>query len=482
MKEKKKILFIHPLGINWVPGETDMSRIANIMPPLGLLSLAAWAEKHGHIASVHDCYASPMQDEKIIAKIKIDSPDYIGFSTTTSSFPDAVRMAMKIRNAMPKIKNIFGGVHISALHEILLRDYPVIDYGIVGEGELALLSLLESDGQIQKDVPGLLYRKSNEVVFTGFQNQKQLVDLDSLPFPAYEKLNGFPNLYKLPIFNYPKTPHTTVVSSRGCPYKCSYCDRTVFKQSFRYNSAEYLYDHIKHLNRNYGIRHINFYDDLFTFNRKRVEEFCRLIMNNGTEVTFNCAARAEHIDKDLLKLMKGAGCWMISLGIETGDSDLLKLHRSSSDLEMIRDKVELIRSSGIRAKGLFMMGLPGETEESIDKSLKYALDLSLNDMNLTKFTPFPGSPIYKEIKRYGTFNEKWELMNCTNFVFIPSGLTLERLEDRFREFYRRHFERYHILFDYVTMIWRSPDSWMRFLLNMRSFLRIRSAYRKNKSV
>jgi radical SAM superfamily enzyme YgiQ (UPF0313 family) len=205
-------------------------------------------------------------------------------------------------------------------------------------------------------------------------------------------------------------------------------------------------------------------------------------MNNGTEVTFNCAARAEHIDKDLLKLMKGAGCWMISLGIETGDSDLLKLHRSSSDLEMIRDKVELIRSSGIRAKGLFMMGLPGETEESIDKSLKYALDLSLNDMNLTKFTPFPGSPIYKEIKRYGTFNEKWGLMNCTNFVFIPSGLTLERLEDRFREFYRRHFERYHILFDYVTMIWRSPDSWMRFLLNMRSFLRIRSAYRKNKSV
>jgi radical SAM superfamily enzyme YgiQ (UPF0313 family) len=451
------------------------------MPPLGLLSLAAWVEKHGHISSVHDCYASPMQDEKIIEKIKTDTPDYIGFSTTTSSFPDAVRIAAKIREVMPEIKNIFGGVHISALRETLLRDYPVIDYGIVGEGELTLLSLIESDGQIQKDVPGLIYRDGDEIIFTGFRNKEQLINLDTLPFPAYDKLKGFPDLYKLPIFNYPRAPHTTAVSSRGCPYKCSYCDRTVFKRSYRFNSAGYLYDHVKYLNRKYGIRHINFYDDLFTFNRERVEEFCRLIINNKTGLTFNCAARAEHIDRDLLQLMKKAGCWMISLGIETGDPDLLKLHRSNSDLEMIRKKVELIHEARIRVKGLFMMGLPGETEESIDKSIKYALDIPLNDMNLTKFTPFPGSPIYKDINRYGTFNEKWELMNCTNFVFIPNGLTPERLEDRYRYFYRRHFERHHILFDYMTMIWRSPDSWVRFLLNLRDFLRVRNAFRGNKS-
>lgn len=464
-----------------MPGETDMSRVANIMPPLGLLSLAAWVEKHGHISSVHDCYAYPVQDEKIIEKIKTDTPDYIGFSTTTSSFPDAVRIAMKIREVMPKIKNIFGGVHISALNETLLQDYPVIDYGIVGEGELTLLSLIESDGQIGKNVPGLLYRDGDEIIFTGFRNKEQLIDLDTLPFPAYDKLNGFPDLYKLPIFNYPRAPHTTAVSSRGCPYKCSYCDRTVFKRSYRFNSAGYLYDHVKHLNRKYGIRHINFYDDLFTFNRKRVEEFCRLLINKKRGITFNCAARAEHVDRDLLLLMKKAGCWMISLGIETGDSELLGVHRSNSDLEMIRSKVELIRESGIRVKGLFMMGLPGETEESIDKSIKYALDIPLNDMNLTKFTPFPGSPVYKEIRRYGTFNEKWELMNCTNFVFVPNGLTHERLEERYKEFYRRHFERYHILFDYMTMIWRSPDSWVRFLLNLRGFLRIRNTFRGNKS-
>jgi radical SAM superfamily enzyme YgiQ (UPF0313 family) len=481
MKDKKKILFIHPLGVNWVPGEMDMSRISNIMPPLGLLSLAAWVEKHGHTAYIHDCYASPMQDEKIIDKIKADTPDYIGFSTTTSSFLDAVRIAQNVRKVLPGIKNIFGGVHISALREILMQNYPVIDYGVVGEGEHTLLSLIESDGQIQKDVPGLLYREDDQVIFTGYIDQKQLIDLDTLPFPDYDKLSGFPKLYKLPIFNYPTTPHTTAVSSRGCPYQCSYCDRSVFKRTYRFNSAEYLHDFVLHLHRKYGMRHINFYDDLFTFNRKRVEDFCGLLLKSGAPITFNCAARSEHIDKDLLKLMKKAGCWMISLGIETGDSDLLGIHRSNSDLEMIKSKVSVIRETGIRVKGLFMMGLPGETEESIDKSMQYALDLPLSDMNLTKFTPFPGSPVYSDIKKHGTFDEKWELMNCTNFVFIPDGFTRERLEERYRGFYRRHFERHHILLDYATMLWRSPDSWARFLLNLGSFLRIRSAFSGKKN-
>jgi radical SAM superfamily enzyme YgiQ (UPF0313 family) len=308
------------------------------------------------------------------------------------------------------------------------------------------------------------------------------MDLDNLPFPAYGKLKGFPTSYKLPLFNYPKAPNATVVSSRGCPYQCSYCDRSVFQQSFRFHSAQYMFDLVKHLNKDFGVRHINYYDDLFTFNRKRIEDFCKLMIENKPGVTFNCAARAEHIDLDLLKLMKKAGCWMMSLGIETGDPDLLKQHRSSSNLDMIREKVTLIRETGIRAKGLFMMGLPGETEESIDKSIQYALSLPLNDMNLAKFTPFPGSPLYKDIRGHGTFHEKWELMNCNNFIFIPTGFTEERLEQRYHEFYRNHFKRAHILFDYVTMLWRSPESWMRFLWNLKDFLKIKNAFesRQNK--
>jgi anaerobic magnesium-protoporphyrin IX monomethyl ester cyclase len=473
---KKKVLLIHPLGVNWIPGEKDMSRIANIMPPIGLCGLAAWVEKHGHRAHIHDCYASPGRDERIDAYLRTESPDFVSFSTTTSSFLDAVRIARRTKEAYPAIRTIFGGVHVPALREQLLRDYPAMDYGVVGEGEEALLAILERDGRNLDDVPGILYRREDEVVFTG--HRKPTLDLDSLPFPDYGKLEGYPDAYKLPIFNYPKGPGTTAITSRGCPYQCSYCDRSVFQRSFRFNSAAYMVDLARHLNSTFGIRHINFYDDLFTFNRKRVEEFCEGMMSLRLGMTFNCAARAEHIDPDLLAVLKRAGCWMISLGIETGDSELLGQHRSQADLEMLRERVHWIRRAGMRAKGLFMLGLPGETEQSIDRSIEYVLSLPLSEFNLAKFTPFPGSPLYRDIRNHGTFDERWELMNCLNFVFVPKGFTAQRLEERFHEFYRRYFQRWRVLLGYVAMLRESPESWVRFLRNLSDFLSLRRAYRK----
>lgn len=472
MKTGKKILFIHPLGVNWQPGKSDMARIANIMPPIGLCSLAAWVEKHGHQAFIYDCYAFPGQDERILESVRRDPPDFVGITTTTSSFKDGVRIATLIRGINPGIKVIFGGVHVTAFREVLLRDYPIIDYAVVGEGELPLLALMDGQYASLNEVPALLYRDGGAIVFSGGGKHCQLEDLDELPFPAYHKLEGFPKAYKLPIFNYPLTPNVSVVSSRGCPYSCSYCDRSVFGRGFRGNSAGYMFRLVEHLNKNYGVRHINYYDDLFTLQRKRVVEFCNLLIESRIGITFNCAARSEHVDLEMLTLMKKAGCWMISLGIETGDPELLKKHRSNCDLEMIREKVALIHKAGIRVKGLFMIGLPGETEASIDKSIEYAMGLRLDDMNVAKFTPFPGSPLYADIRKYGTFNEDWELMNCTNVVFVANGFTEERLDERFSEFYRRHFERSYVLFDYVTMIWRSPDSWLRFLANLTDFLKV----------
>ena len=227
----RKLLLIHPLGVNWTPGEPDMSRIANIMPPIGLCSLAAWVEHHGHQAEIHDCYAFPGREDKIEHFIRTQTPDFVGFSTTTSSFLDAVRIARHVKSAYPKIGIIFGGVHISALRERLLRDYPVIDYGVVGEGEEALLAICERDGRDLRDVPGLVVRDGDDLVFTGAR--EPTLDLDALPFPAYGKLAGYPRAYTLPIFNYPRSPGTTVISSRGCLYECSYCDRSVFRRSFR---------------------------------------------------------------------------------------------------------------------------------------------------------------------------------------------------------------------------------------------------------
>lgn len=474
MNNKRKILLIHPLGVNWVPGRKDMSRIANIMPPLGLCSLAAWVERHGHAAAIHDCFAAPMNDAALIARVREEAPDFLGVSVTTSSFHDGARIAAMVKAAFPNIKTVFGGVHVSALRERLLRDCGAIDYAVVGEGEETLLELMEANGEGAGAIRGLLVRDGDEVRFTGARAARR--DLDEFPFPAYEKLPGYPGRYLLPIFSYPRTPGTTASTSRGCPYQCTYCDRSVFGRAFGFHSARYMFEMVKHLHHKFGIRHINFYDDLFTFKRERVVEFCEALAGSGLGVTFNCAARAEHIDEELLRLMRRAGCWMMSLGIETGDPDLLKQHRPNTNLDLIAERVRWIKKAGIRAKGLFMLGLPGETEASIDRSMDYVLKLPLDDFNLAKFTPFPGSPLYQNIKEYGNFEENWELMNCLNFVFVATGFTKERLEARYKEFYRRYYERPAQGWKFLSMIWKSPDSWRRFLGSLGDFMSVRNEF------
>jgi radical SAM superfamily enzyme YgiQ (UPF0313 family) len=471
MLNTKKILLVHPLGYKADAAGRDISRIANIMPPLGLASMAAYLEQAGTSADIIDCYARPDSDRVIRDYLLGEKPAFIGLSCTTSSFLDGVRIAEMARQTLPGIRNVFGGPHVSALKERLLVDYPVLDFIVVGEGEETLTELVQCSGEEPALVKGLIYRdgKSGEPCFSGFREKG--VVLDELPFPAYEKLKGFPDSYMLPIFNYPRTPNTSCISSRGCPYSCSYCDRSVFRRSFRYNSAEYLYEHLRYLRERFGIRHINFYDDQFTFNRQRVEEFTSMMIERPLGMTFNCAVRAEHIDAGLLKRMREAGCWMMSLGIETGDEQLLARHRQNPDLEHLAQKIRMIKSAGIRTKGLLMMGLPGETEESIRRSMDYVFSLPIDDFNLAKFTPFPGSPVYETIHEQGEFEEDWERMDCMNFLFVTKGMTRERLEELFQEFYRNHFKRGKVLWGYVAMIWRSPDSWLRFLGNLANFIK-----------
>ena len=444
------------------------------MPPLGLASISAYLTAHGLQNDIIDCYAHPDSDARISAYLQSLNPAFIGFSCTTSSFFDGERLARLAKAIRPDIQVVFGGVHVSAVGEAVLDTYAVIDYAVVGEGEETLRELLATPKEGRTGVEGLVLRDADGKAFcTG--RRKKLLDLDRLPFPDYTKLAGYPEAYTLPIFNYPKAPNGSCISSRGCPYACSYCDRSVFGRTFRYNSADYLYRHVLYLKETYQLRHLNFYDDQFTFNRQRVVDFCRMVMEKPLGMTFNCAARAEHLDFELLQMMQAAGCWMISLGIETGDELLLAAHRQNVDLQMMREKIDLIKKAGIRVKGLLMMGLPGETEASIKKSKAYVFSLPIDDFNLSKFTPFPGSPVYKQIKEagatMGTFMEDWEKMDCMCFQFVPRGIEPARMEELFIDFYRSHFQRPRVLWGYVTMLWKSPDSWLRFLRNLSSFLR-----------
>jgi radical SAM superfamily enzyme YgiQ (UPF0313 family) len=476
-----KILLVHPLGYHAAAAETDISRMANIMPPLGLASIAAYLQNQNIDCAIIDCFARPDSDRLIKDYILMEKPAFIGLSCTTSSFLDGVRIAKLAKGILSDIQAVFGGPHVSALKQKVLKDFLEVDLAVVGEGEETLTELIKNGRKVSNRIKGVIYRKPDgELEFTGYREKG--IDLDTLSFPAYEKLEGYPQAYSLPIFNYPKAPNTSCISSRGCPYKCTYCDRSVFRNTYRYNSAEYLYEHLRYLKRRFGIRHINFYDDQFTLNRKRVEDFTQMMSVKPLEMTFNCAVRAEHIDRELLKQMKAAGCWMISLGIETGDENLLARHRQNADLEMLTEKTHLIKEAGIRAKGLLMMGLPGETEGSIKRSMDYVFSLPLDDFNLSKFTPFPGSPLYEDIHEYGTFNEDWGKMDCMHFLFVPHGMSKDRLEELFTQFYKTHFLRLKVLWGYVTMLWKSPDSWIRFVRNIADFIRFARTNRRKEDV
>ena len=463
-----KVLFIHPHGSNWLPGMQDITTIFNLMPPLGIMSIAAVLEQNGIQVGIIDCYAVPESAEAVVDKIIRTSPDIVGFSCTTSSFMEGYRVAELLKTRCPEIVTVAGGAHACTMGAQLLDSFPALDYLVIGEGEQTMLELARNSGRDAEQIPGIAYRKHGIGTLTAVR--ELIPDLDDLPFPAYHLLPDFPRRYTLPLFSFPTAPNTSIISSRGCPYACSYCDRSVFARGFRFNSPEYIIEHIAMLNSRYGIRHVFFYDDLFTFDRARVARFCELKEQRGLTVTYNCIARLEHVDQELLALLKRSGCWQVNFGIESGDPEVVKKHRKFFGLDEVGRKLKMVKDAGMRVKGLFMIGLPGEDEAAIRRTIDYALSLPLEEINVTKFTPFPGAPVYKTIREQGDFDENWPLMNCMNFVFVPHGMTKEQLERLYNEFISRFYRRTRIHWGYTSMLWRSPRSILMFLRNFPTIL------------
>ena len=445
-----RVALVHPAGYNFCPGQPDLTLFANRMAPIGILSLASWLDKHGHETMLLDCLGpnAPKTTEETVQRILAFKPDMVGFSTTTSAFLDGYDIASQIKQKHPEIKTIFGAVHPSSIGGQLLEYFPNADYLCVGEGEGTLVDL--ADGKALRDVPNLVYRDGDNIVSN--PRRARINDLDELPFPAWDKLDGFASGYHLPLFSYIKRYGTNMITSRGCPFTCSFCDRTVYEHKYRHNSAEYTWEHMKLLRDRYGVHHINFYDDLFTASRKRVVELCETLIRKPLGMDWSCAIRVGHNDdEELFALMKRAGALQLSMGIETADPGMMERHKTGLEPDMVRATVRRIQKLDMRVKGLFIMGLPGETPESFRKTSDFVLDLDLDEMNMTKFTPFHGAPMWHEIiannGKDGNFHEDWRLMNCLNFVYIPEGFqSREQMEDLYNwhilRFYKsKNYER-----------------------------------------
>ena len=436
-----RITLVHPAGFNFVPGQPDFSVLANRMPPIGIMQLASWLEKFGHSVALHDClgpYAPPTIAENAEIVLATE-PEMVGFSATTSGFLDAFEIAAHIRQRRPDIRIVFGNVHVSSLGAPILEHFPEIDYLVIGEGEGSFLDL--ADGKPLAEIGNLVWRNEQGRIVVN-PRRDRILDLDELPFPAYEKLAGFPHAYHLPLFGYEKRHGATMITSRGCPYTCSFCDRTVFERLYKTNSAQYTYDHMKYLRDKFGVYHINMYDDLFTAKKQRVFDLCQLLIDQPLGIQWNCAIRTGHTSDEMLAKLKQAGALMVSMGIESADPGMMGRHKAGVTLDAVRDTVRQIHAAGLRAKGLFIFGMPGETPATVKVTSDFILSLDLDEMNMTKFSPLHGAPIWDECAGGvgGQMIEDWRLMNCLNFVYLPEGFSSREEMDAL---YNWHVKRFY---------------------------------------
>jgi radical SAM superfamily enzyme YgiQ (UPF0313 family) len=398
-------------------------------------------------------------------------PDMAAFSAITPAFYDALDVCRKVKRLDDSVFTVFGGAHASWAQALLLERFGEIDACVAGEGEGAMTALA---GEAKHDTIEGLHFRDGTAVRSG-PPRTTLCGMDDLPFPAFDLLDGFPRRYVLPLFGYRRHPGASLVSSRGCVYRCSYCDRSVFGRTFRWNSPEYTFELVKWLRTGFGVRHVIFYDDLFTLNRDRVARLCGLLRSWRRSPSFTCIVRIGHIDRELIAELKSAGCWMVNVGIESGDQDILDRNKEGLRLDHIRRDIGLLHDAGIWVKGLFMMGFPGETAASIEKTIAFANSLPLKDINVTAFTPFPGSPVYRGIGEKGTFDDDWEKMDCMNFVFVPREIeSMEMLECLHRRFLSRFYTRPFSRAAWRAMLWQSPHSYWRLLRHASAFLSYRN--------
>ncbi len=463
----KKILLITPPYERIAPGYEFVKQITNSSPSLGLLHLAAEVRQHGFEPSIIESDIFSMTVDDVVRQAVELNPSYIGITMFTVGVWTAAQIARGIKAALPDTTILVGGPHISSMALETMERFSEFDLAVVGEGEEILVLLLEAleAGNDVSGVPGIVYRERGEIQLVLKQNPGLPVkkNLDYLPMPAWDLLPDFPAAYTPAVYDFPRQPVASIAASRGCPFHCKFCDTSTFGASVRAYSPERLVGMIEHLQSTYGIRHIMFVDDLFVASRQRVTRLCELILEKKIEISWSCASRVDVVKPDLLKLMKRAGCWEMSFGLETGSDELLKRMDKSASLANSVRALNWAHDAGIRSKGLFMLGYPGENEETIAATRKFIRSVPLTIMNMTKFTPYPGSPIYRDIYGTNIRDDHWEKMNGMNFLWAPEGMSIDELNTNYRKLLTSFYSSPRIAWYYTRFSLRYPAHLRRLL-------------------
>lgn len=442
-------------------------------PSFGLLCLAAVARQAGAAVRIVEASARGLDPESTLKEITDFDPDCVGFTATTSEIVPVAGLASLLKVVSPGTLTLIGGCHVTALPAETLLEFPSFDMAVLGEGEETLreiLGRLDGGGRNLEGIAGTATRDGAEI--RRQPTRSLMANLDLLPLPAWDLLEGFPGLFKPSPSRIRRWPCASIVLTRGCPNQCVFCDRSVFGSHCRAYGPGYAVRLVRDLYERHGVCELLIEDDTFVIVKDRVREFCERLIAEKLDISWSCLGRADRVDPDLLKLMRRAGCWHLSYGIESGDPDILKAMRKRLDLDQIRQAVRWSREAGLRTKGFFIVGFPGETLESLERTRRFACSLPLDDITVMQMTPFPGSELYTTAEQSGTFSRDWRQMNVVTTVFVPHGLTREDLETARSRLLRDFYGRPGVLWRQGLHVIRHPRLWKATLSGFRAFRKV----------
>ena len=395
----KKILLINP-------HETKQSGFTN--PPLGLLYIAGMLIKYGFDVKIVDGCLDGIK--AILQAINEFQPEMIGITCLTPGRKKALEIAQLAKRCNHSTITVMGGVHPTIMYRQILKNYPHVDYLVLGEGEYTFLEL--ALGKAPSTISGLAYCEKGEIIKTS--PRKYVENLDELPFPAWHLINlrKYPTIGKGKVkgIQLDKEPRISVIFSRGCKGHCNFCSTWWIWRKWRCRSAKNMADELELLYTSYGIKHFCFADDAMTINRDATVELCTEIINRKLNIAFHVTTRSDCVDKEMLIMLKAAGCYQIAFGIETGSPLLLKKMNKENDIQTAQNAIALAKKVGISVTALMIIGNIGETSETVNDTVKFLKKAKPDIIASTgELWIFPGTKVYETCKRKSFINDDFWL-------------------------------------------------------------------------
>ncbi|MEK7071880.1 MAG: radical SAM protein [Patescibacteria group bacterium] len=441
------------------------SGVWTIHPPMGLAYIAAVLEKNNIPVKILDANALNLSIEQTVKEISDWNADMVGISILTPGHNFAIEIAKKLP---PSVMSVAGGPHAAAIPEILLKN----GFSIVarGEGEETCLDLALGKNLIE--IPGISFKDGDKIKHNP---DRAPLDINSLPIPARHLLisNGVDKPYSSETTQY--FPWATITTSRGCPYSCNYCNKLTFGRQIRYRSPENVMEEIDFLVKNCQIKEISVSDDCFNFDLARAKKILDLLISRDYKISirFSNGLRADKIDEEFLEKAKKAGCSYIAIGIESGSQEILNRIPKGETLDDMRKAVAMIKKAGIPITGFFIIGLLGDTKETMEKTINFAKELDLDIASFNMAVPYPGTRMWDMIKedRGEIFLKDWDDFHHTSgkcLYSIPGMSDPKTVEMMYRKAISRFYFR--------------PGYILKQIFRIRSFSQIKNMFRGLKTI